>query len=455
MAVPPRGQRSRLGFRLSAVAALALATAGCVAYAPSPPHPETFPERFAGASLSPHEGPWTGADLLAEALARNPAVAEARARYQAAIAAARASRVLPAPSLTLTAEYANERPHWGYAGVADLPLDLGARRSTRINAAELAALRAFYDYGEAAWSVRMEVQRARLDILSAETEIGLADAAAQTRRDLLKRLEQQVAAGEAARPLALDAKATLAAAERRAVDAHGRLELARRAMAKALAVPPTAVESLNLAPLSPLADLPDLPAWRREAAVSRRDVLQAVVDYDLAENALRAEVARQYPEVRLGPGYNYDHGVTKLPFDVALALPPPDLNRAAISAAEASRAAAGKALEATQAKVLAEVDRTESALGVARTAAAQAGREAAAAQQAVDAQSRALAAGAANRVDELTAQALLAEARLGVADADRARSAAEADLEDAVRRPFDPGEAQALGQMLSMGSERR
>nr|QQZ49430.1 hypothetical protein JKL49_20890 [Phenylobacterium glaciei] len=70
-------------------------------------------------------------------------------------------------------------------------------------------------------------------------------------------------------------------------------------------------------------------------------MLRAVVDYDLAESALRTEVARQYPEVRIGPGYTYDHGVQKIPFNLTLVLPPLDLNRAAIAQAEARRTEAG------------------------------------------------------------------------------------------------------------------
>ena len=63
-----------------------------------------------------------------------------------------------------------------------------------------------------------------------------------------------------------------------------------------------------------------------DAALSRSDVLRAVADYDLAENALRLEVAKQYPEVRIGPGYVRPR-VNNLPFNPALVLPTYDLNQ--------------------------------------------------------------------------------------------------------------------------------
>ena len=120
------------------------------------------------------------------------------------------------------------------------------------------------------------------------------------------------------------------------------------------------------------ATLDGLADWRRDAAASRSDVLRAIADYDLAEAALRLEVAKQYPEVRIGPAYNYDHGVNKLPFNLSLTLPTFDLNQRAIAQAEAARTAAGRTLELTQANALAAVDAAAAARTAARPQAARA-----------------------------------------------------------------------------------
>ncbi len=430
---------------------LAATLASCVHYTPAPPRPEVFPAALAARRLDekPAGAAWGAADLLAAALARNPQVAEARVRYLTAVSAARTARLSPGLTLTLTAEYADERPRWGGGGAADLPLDTGGRRATRLTTADLQALQAWYDYGEAAWAVRTALTKARAERASARVEFGLAKRAVDLRLERSLRLDQRVAAGEDDRTQGLSARKDLADSQRRWADAGGRDEAANIALAKALGVGPDAVRELVVAPE------PELPMtvpteWRRDAALSRSDVLRAMADYDLAEAALRLEVAKQYPEVRLGPGYMYDHGVNKLPFNLSLALPTYDLNQRAIVQAEAARAAAGRSLERVQADALAAVDTALEALVTARAGADYARTNALpAARRAAANAARAMRAGAADRIDALAAEAAEIDAELSVLDGQRATAAALADFEDAVRRAFDPTETAVLETALT------
>src|SRR5436190_13586261 len=204
------------------------------------------------------------------------------------------------------------------------------------------------------------------------------------------------------------------------------------------------------APVAGAPALGDLREWRRDAALSRGDILRAVADYDIAESALRLEVAKQYPEVRIGPGYMYDHGVNKLPFNLALVLPTYDLNQRAIAQAEMARAAAGRSLELAQANVLAAIDTAAAALAAAQANAERAASRAlpAAERTAADA-ARAVRAGEADRVDDLAARAAVVEAELDLLDARRAARTAAADLQDALRRSFDPAETAVLQSALT------
>ena len=425
----------------------AVSLAACVHYTPAPPQLDRFPAELDARRLEakPPGTAWSGADLLAAALARNPQVAEAKAKYLTAAAAARTAKLAPPLTLTLTAEYASEHPRWGYGAAADVPIDAGVRRSARMSTADLQALQAWYDYAEAAWAVRTALEKARIDLESAEASIPLADRAVSLRRDRLQRLEQRVAAGEDDRVLALTAQTELAAAERKRADIQGHRQQAKVDLAKALGVSPVAVNDLVLAPLREIPALDMLPAWRRDAALTRRDVLRALADYDLAESALRLEVAKQYPEVRIGPGYFYDHGVDKLPFNLALVLPPYDLNRSAIAQAETARAAAGRSLEAVQANVLGAVDTASATLATTRANLDRVTQRALpAARRTAEGATRSLEAGAADRVEELAAQAAVLDAELDLLDTRRAAATAAADLEDALRRPFDPAETTVL-----------
>lgn len=354
--------------------------------------------------------------------------------------------------MTLTAEYGREAAGsspWLLGLLAEIPIDGGGRRAARLTAADLTALQALYDYGEAVWTARTTLERARVDLALSTDAVAPAERAIQARRGRLQRLQQRVAAGEDARPASLLAETELAAADRRGDEARGRRAAALADLAAALNLDPAAATALALAPPDEPGGLDALPAWRDAAALSRGDVERAVADYDLAEAALRLEVARQYPELRIGPGYTWDRGVTKLPFNLNLVLPPRDLNRSGIAQAEAKRMEAGRALEATQAAVLAAVDRASAALANARSAAALAnGAGLSAARSSVDVVRRAVEAGELDRTDQLQAEAQAAEAELAAAEAKRAARLAVVDLEDALHRSFDPAQTAVLTAAL-------
>jgi CRISPR system Cascade subunit CasA len=269
----------------------------------------------------------------------------------------------------------------------------------------------------------------------------LAQRLEAVRQARVDRLDRRVAAGEDDRSLALVARTDLAVAHRRVADARARRVQADAALVQALGVPAGAVADLSLAPVaSPPVGL-DITQARRDAALTRRDVLRAVVDYDLAESALRVEVAKQYPEIHVGPGYTYDHGVAKLPFNLGLVLPPMDLNRSAIAQAEAKRAEAGRSLEAVQAAALGAVDQAWATLGAAWiTETSTRERDLPVAQRLAESTARSARAGEADRVDDLGAQATLIEAEMALLDARRSAITAGVDLEDALRVPFDPAE---------------
>jgi CRISPR system Cascade subunit CasA len=445
----------QFGASPSAAALVLLLAGGCAHYAPRPIDAAGFAAEFDARKLErPPESPgtpWSDADLLTAALAHAPALSQAAAAYRSAEAAARSARVPPAAAMTLTAEYskdADAAKPWLYGVATDIPLDLGARRNQRIGAARISALQARYDYAEVVWSVRSALRHAHVERLAADRELALAERLVALRRDRADKLALRLKVGEDAWPAAVTARQDLAAAERRRDDASARRAQAEVALAKALGVAPAAVRDLPLAPLPsspPPPDPPILAAWRSQAALSSNGVLKALADYDLAENRLRLEVAKQYPDVHVGPGYIWERGLNKYPFDLALMLPPRDLNRAGIAEAEARRAEAGRRLEAVQAEVLSVVDQSVAGLVAAEAALRRAQDEdLPLARGLAEAAQRGLRAGDLDRVDQIAAEAAAVEAELAQLDSWRQAWTAQANLEDAVRRTEDPAEVAVL-----------
>ncbi len=95
-------------------------------------------------------------------------------------------------------------------------------------------------------------------------------------------------------------------------------------------------------------------AW---APLNRADLLGALAAYAASQAVLQGEIARQYPNLTLGPGYQLDQGKEKWSVGIGVTLPVFNRNEGPIAAAEASRAAAAANFLAVQNRVLAEVDR--------------------------------------------------------------------------------------------------
>ncbi|WP_404710184.1 TolC family protein [Sphingomonas sp. MMS24-J13] len=437
--------RGRIG-----AAALCAGLASCATYRPAPFAPNAIGAVRAERSL-PAGQSWTTAALLTQALDWAPSIRESAANYRSLAAAAHAARVPLPAALQLTAEYShddNPDKPWLGSGTLDLPLDFGGRRNARVDAADLAVVQARYDYGEAVWSTRSAIRRATIDRLFADRLAPLAARVLALRQDRHDKLQARVRAGEEARPISIAAQLELAMAERRIRDIAARRAQADVALANAIGVDPAAVAGIALAPLDPAVPIlppADLARLRGEASAGRRDILRAIIDYDLAENAVRLEIASQYPAIRIQPGYTYERGLVKLPFGVNLQLPPIDFNRAAIAAAEAKRAQAGAKLETLQSTVLGDVDKAAAALD-AQVAAERlnATRDLPAARHLADRATANLRGGEGDRVDEDAARATAAEAEFASIEASRLAWLALVDLEDALRRPTDPRDAAIL-----------
>ena len=58
-----------------------------------------------------------------------------------------------------------------------------------------------------------------------------------------------------------------------------------------------------------------------------------LAEYQASQSALQLEIARQYPDVQLGPGYEFDQGDNKWMLGLGVTLPVFNQNQGAIAAA--------------------------------------------------------------------------------------------------------------------------
>jgi CRISPR system Cascade subunit CasA len=162
------------------------------------------------------------------------------------------------------------------------------------------------------------------------------------------------------------------------------------------------------------------------------------VIYDQAEAALRVELGKQMPSISLAPGYTWNSGLFNIPFGLNLQSPSFDLNRSAIAAAEARRAAAGQAIETALADAQGAIDSAASERRAAQAALTRLQtEELPQARRAADRADAQLHLGAIDRADWAAIKATDLAAQLAAVDALSRLRLAQIALESALRRPLD------------------
>jgi outer membrane protein TolC len=108
----------------------------------------------------------------------------------------------------------------------------------------------------------------------------------------------------------------------------------------------------------------DVPEAERRALLLRRDprVLAARAEYEAAEQRLRLEVRKQYPDLTVGPSYSFEEGFSRVGLGFGLPLPLWNHNRQAVAEAAAERDAAKVRAEAQVEQVLSELARATARL---------------------------------------------------------------------------------------------
>lgn len=442
--------------RLASSSLVALALAACATTPPAAPavSPETAAANFTARSLADpglqrflaenlgHApgGAWDFEALSWVAFYYHPSLEVARAQWATARASQQTVAARPNPTVSLVPGYNTTREPglspWFPAINFDFLLQ-GDKRAHQQDVARADAEVARLAVVSAAWQVRSEVRRALIDLTTiASRERGLAEQAA-TQEKLAALLGERFAAGRASATEGSAARLAAMKSGAAFTDARAQTRAARARLAVALGLPAAALDAFQFAPSpSPTLAPEALAAARRESLQSRADVLATLAKVSSAHASLELEVAKQQPDIHLGPGYQWDQGANKWSLALTFELPIFHRNEGPIAEATARRGEAVALFNAAQASAIAAID----AAVLAQTAAAEQRelalrvRDETAAQAARAAQRFQL--GAADQVERLSAALEFEMAAAALADADSATALAAGQLEDALQLPF-------------------
>jgi cobalt-zinc-cadmium efflux system outer membrane protein len=384
---------------------------------------------------------WDLQTLSLAALYFNPTLDLARARLARADAAILTAGARPNPTLGVSPGIPSP-----YLVTLDFafPIETAGKRGYRIQSARNLDQAARLDLADSCWTVLSGVRLGLLNYFLASRSLELFRSEEQFRADQVNILERVFAAGEIPR-LDVDlARIELSKTEVAIRTTEGQVAEAKAALATALGIPMAGLQNAQY--LWPDMDTPPSPESlfpaeiQRDAVLNRLDVRRSLAQYAAAESDLQLEIAKQYPDINIGPGYTYEERHSFFTVGLSSAIPLFNRNQGPIAEAEARRKEAAAAFLQTQAQVIA---RSERALA-AYTAALRELAEAQSLDQLQEYQlqilQQTIRAGADNRLslDGVQIQrSILSRARLdALARAQRALG----DLEDAVQRPLGPGE---------------
>jgi outer membrane protein TolC len=389
---------------------------------------------------------WDLPELTLAAFYFHPGLEVARAQWLVAVAGVKTAGARPNPSVSVTPGYDTQIPGnyspWFVPVVFDLPLETAGKRGKRIAEAEKNSEVARWNFVSVAWQIRNGVRASLLDLKIAERRAGLLQEQFAAQKQILKLLQERFEAGEISRPEAAIAQIALNKTQLDLGDARSKSAEARARLGEALGLTEAALQgqALNFDFSEPEVKTLTSAEARGIALQSRADVLAALAGYAASEADLRLQVAKQYPDLHVGPAYAWNSGQAgdnQWSLGVTLELPILDQNQGPIAEAEARRKLAAAQFLALQAQVVGEIDRAVAGFRVARDQ-LQAGRDLLATdlQQRKSAEAQ-IKAGAGDPLDVLAAQLELSSAALVQLDNEAKLQIAFGALEDALQRPAD------------------
>jgi cobalt-zinc-cadmium efflux system outer membrane protein len=382
-------------------------------------------------------------DMLAlAAIYYHPSLDVARAQWAVAEGGNKTAAERPNPTLSAVPAYSLS-PSSGpspWTPTVDLnwPIETAGKRKYRMAQARHLSDAVRLNIITAAWQVRSNLRKSLSDFAGARKREALLKEQLALQDRIVRSLEQRLQAGAVA---SSEVGLVRIAREHVQVDWLDARRLSGEALARvsdSIGVTLAALDGVNLPDtVSPTPNAAELTSanLRRQALLGRADILSALSEYAASQAALQLEIAKQYPDIRVDPGYNYDQNNQKISLGLSADLPLLNQNQGGIAEAEARRTEAAARFNELQAKVINDIDSavlsyraTGQQLSELDTLAVTQRKQTESVQAQVN-------AGAADPLDLLNAQMELSVGELARLDGRLRLEQALGAVEDALQRP--------------------
>ncbi len=309
---------------------------------------------------------WDFSMLTLAALYYHSDLHQAYAKWETANAAIISAGARPNPSVGFSPQFnasaASGLSPWTYGFTFDIPVETMGKRGRRIAHARHLSEAARLNVATMAWQVRSRLRISFLNFYSTRQTGEILKKQRAVQEETLRLLEDRQARGGASLLDMTQARIAFEQTSLLSREAQKQNAEAWVKLADALGLPVSALERINLSFDSldsyPHAAHLNSKDVRRQALAGRADILGALAEYAASESSLKLEIARQYPDIHLGPGYSWDQGQNKWAVGVNITLPVLNHNQGPVAEAKARREEARAKFEGLQSKVIAEIDST-------------------------------------------------------------------------------------------------
>lgn len=305
---------------------------------------------------------WARNDLIYCALFFNPNLDVARAQWRSAEAAKNTAAEMRLP--TVSGNYAKSNnaseeisPH-AYSLSIDLPIETANKRNIRIESAQHLAEAAKLRIAQAAWQLRNEVTKTLYEFQFNQQLIKLLSREQAQKQEIVSIYQKRISLGESSNIELSKAKLQLQATT-------SELESTRRnhvtllsRLANHLGLSLAHVEQMQFIQAGK-ADIfvENIPKDMQSIALlNRLDIRLALERYAVAESKLKLEIAKQYPDLKLSPGYTYEFGDKIWSLGLSSLMTILTKNKLAIAEATQLREVEAAQFESLQANVISEVN---------------------------------------------------------------------------------------------------
>lgn len=307
---------------------------------------------------------WGLDELTLCALFFHPSLDVARAQLRATESAELTAAERPIPTLNGNVAHSNlangDKSPSAFALSIDIPLETSNKRDIRIENARHLSQAAKLDIAQTAWQLRNQVAQTLNEYQFNQQQMQLLTEAQTRRLEIVAIHQKRVTLGAASNVELSTAKLQLqTAASELTVVQQNKLVLLSK-LASNLGLPLAKVTAMHLASddnIQQTLDKQIIPAdIQASALLNRLDIRIALEKYSAAEAKLKLEIAKQYPDLIINPGYAYEYGDRIWSLGLSGLLTFLNKNKAGISEATQLREVEATQFTALQNKVIAEAN---------------------------------------------------------------------------------------------------